>query len=95
MKKYAIIEISTKKKIICDTESINMWIWTDEAYCFADVLNITSSWRHKDFILDIWVQIWDQSIKLSLNGEFQLNLQYRLRYHNVAQKQQVILQPSA
>ena len=26
MKKYAIAEISTEKKIICDTESINMWI---------------------------------------------------------------------
>ena len=26
MKKYAIVEISTKKKIICDTEAINMWI---------------------------------------------------------------------
>ena len=24
--KYAIVEISTEKKIICDTESINMWI---------------------------------------------------------------------
>ena len=24
--KYAIVEISTKKKIICDTKSINMWI---------------------------------------------------------------------
>ena len=24
MKNYAIVEISTKKKIICDTESINM-----------------------------------------------------------------------
>ena len=26
MKKYAIVEISTEKKIIGDTESINMWI---------------------------------------------------------------------
>ena len=26
MKKFAIVEISTKKEIICDTESINMWI---------------------------------------------------------------------
>ena len=26
MIKYAIVEISTKKKIICDTESIIMWI---------------------------------------------------------------------
>ena len=35
MKKYAIVEISTKKKIICDTESINMWIWADEANRFT------------------------------------------------------------
>ena len=72
MKKYAIVEISTKKKIICDTESINTWIWADEAYRFTDFLNITSSWRHNDFILDIWVQIWDQSIKFSTYAEFQL-----------------------
>ena len=26
MKTYAIVEISTEKRIICDTESINMWI---------------------------------------------------------------------
>ena len=24
--KYAIVEISTRKKIICDTESTDMWI---------------------------------------------------------------------
>ena len=36
MKKYAIVEISTKKKIICDTESRNMWISADEANCFTD-----------------------------------------------------------
>ena len=41
--KYAIVEISTKKKIICDTESINMWISADEAYHFTDFSNITSS----------------------------------------------------
>ena len=70
--KYAIVEISTKKKIICDTESINMWIWADKAYRFTDFSNITSSWRHNDFILDIWVQIWDQSIKFSKYAEFQL-----------------------
>ena len=57
MKKYAILEISTKKKIICDTESINMWIWADEGYRFTYFSNITSSWRHTDFVLDIWVQI--------------------------------------
>ena len=72
MKKYAIVEILTKKKIICDTESINMWISADDAYRFIDFSNITSSWRHNDFILDIWVQIWDQSIKFSTYAEFQL-----------------------
>ena len=56
---YAIVEISTKKKIICDTELINMWIWADEADCFSNFLTITSSWHHNDFIVDIWVQIWD------------------------------------
>ena len=43
MKKYAIVEISTKKKIICDTERINMWILADGAYHFTDFSNITSS----------------------------------------------------
>ena len=33
--KHAIVEISTKKKIICDTELINMWISADEAYLFT------------------------------------------------------------
>ena len=42
MKKYAIVEISTKKKIICDTGSINMQIWANEAYRFTDFSNITS-----------------------------------------------------
>ena len=42
MKKYAIVEISTKNKIIYDTESIKMWIWADEAYRFTDISNITS-----------------------------------------------------
>ena len=40
MNKYAIVQISTKKKIICDTESINMWIEADEAYCFTDILTL-------------------------------------------------------
>ena len=70
MRKYAIVEISTKKKIICDTELINMWIWADKAYRFTDFSNITSPWRHNDFILDTWVQIWDQSIKFSTYAEF-------------------------
>ena len=35
MKKYATVELSTKKKV-CDTESINMWIWNDEPYRFTD-----------------------------------------------------------
>ena len=66
MKKFAIVEVSTEKKIICDTESINMWIWANEAYRFADFSNITSSWRHNNFTLDIWVQIWDQGMERSL-----------------------------
>ena len=72
MKKYAVVEISTKKKVICDTESINMWIWANEAYCVADFSSIISSWRHNNFILDIWVQIWDEGIERSLYAEFQL-----------------------
>ena len=70
--KYAIAEIFTKKKIICDTELINMWIWADEAYPFTNCSNITSLWHHNDIILDIWVQIWDQSIKFSTYAEFEL-----------------------
>ena len=42
MKKYAVVEILTKKKIICDTESINMWLWADEAYRFTHFSKITS-----------------------------------------------------
>ena len=40
MKKYVVAE--NKKKIICDTESINMRIWADEAYHFTDFSNISS-----------------------------------------------------
>ena len=43
MKKYAIVEICTKKEIICDTKSIIMWISGDEADHFADFLNIMLS----------------------------------------------------
>ena len=42
MKNYAIVEISTKKKIVCDFGSINMRIRADEAYRFTDFSNITS-----------------------------------------------------
>ena len=42
VKNYAIVEISTKKKIICDTGSINMLIQANETYCFNDFLNSTS-----------------------------------------------------
>ena len=66
MKKYAIAEIFTKRKTICDTELINMRICADEAYPFTNCSNITSSWRHNNFILDIWVQIGDKSIKFSM-----------------------------
>ena len=87
MKRYAIVEIFTKKKIICDTVSINMRIWDDEAYRFTNFSNITLSWRHNDFILDIWVQIWDHGVKFSKYNEFQLkNIEYRLRYCNVPPK---------
>ena len=48
-----------------------MWIWADEAYRFTDFSNIMSSWRHNDFILDVWAQIWDQNIKF-MYAEFQL-----------------------
>ena len=56
--------IPTKNKIIYDAESINMWIWADEACRFTAFSNITSSWRHKGIILKK-IQIWDQSIKIS------------------------------
>ena len=36
-----MVEIPTKKKIICDAESISVWIWADEAYFFTDFSNIT------------------------------------------------------
>ena len=42
MKTYAIVEISTKKKIICDTGLINMQIQANEAYHFTEFSNITS-----------------------------------------------------
>ena len=42
MKNYAIVEISAKTKIICDTGSINMRIGANEAYRFTDFSNITS-----------------------------------------------------
>ena len=41
-KNYPKDEISTKKKIICDTGSINMRIRANEAYRFTDFSNITS-----------------------------------------------------
>ena len=41
MKNYVIFEISTKRKIICDTELINMRIWANEAYRLTDFSNIT------------------------------------------------------
>ena len=92
MKKYAMVEISTKKKITCDTESINVWIWDDEAYRFTDFSNITSSWRHNVVAL-YWTNSSD------LRSEYQIeyvcrvsthNGEYRLRYCYVTQKEQVI-----
>ena len=41
-KKYAIIVIPTKHKVIYDAESINMWILADEACRFTNFSNITS-----------------------------------------------------
>ena len=35
-------EVSTKNRIISDTNSINMWILADEACCFTNFSNITS-----------------------------------------------------
>ena len=42
IKNYAIVEISTEKKIICYTGSINMLIQANETYRFNDFLNSTS-----------------------------------------------------
>ena len=42
MKEYGVVEILTKKEIICDTGSINMRIWANKAYPFTDFSNITS-----------------------------------------------------
>ena len=42
MKNSATAEILTKKKIICDSGSINMRISANEAYRFIDFSNITS-----------------------------------------------------
>ena len=46
MEKYAVAELSTRMKITCDTESINMWISADEAYRFTDFRIL----RHHDII---------------------------------------------
>ena len=46
MKTYAIVKTSTKKKIICDTGSINMRIRANEAYRFTDFRIL----RHNDVI---------------------------------------------
>ena len=41
-KKCAISEVPTKNRIICDTDSINMWILADEACRFINFSNIMS-----------------------------------------------------
>ena len=46
MKNYAIVEISTKKKIISNTGSISMRIRANEAYRFTDFRIL----RHNDVI---------------------------------------------
>ena len=50
---YAIFVIRTKNIIICDTKSIDMWIWVDEACRFTNFPNNTSSQRYNDIILKI------------------------------------------
>ena len=79
-----------------------MWIWADNTYRFTDFFNITSKWRHNDFILEIWFKIWGQSIKFSMYAEFQLkmlsigwNIKHSPRYCNVTQKERLVFQPSA
>ena len=51
--KCAISEVSTKNRVIWDTDSINMWILADKACRFTNFSNITSQWRYNDFILKI------------------------------------------
>ena len=53
MKNNAIVEISTKKKIICDTGLINMRIRANEAYRLLIFRILRHNERHNDFILDI------------------------------------------
>ena len=45
-KKCIISEVSTKNRIICDTDLINMWILADEAGCFVNFQIL----RHNDTI---------------------------------------------
>ena len=68
MKKYAIVEMSTKKRT-CDTESINMWIHANKAYCFADFSNVTSSRHHNNLY---WTYEFRFEIRVS-NVIFVLN----------------------
>ena len=42
LSKCAIDEIFTKNEMICDTESINMWILAEEACHFTNFSNIKS-----------------------------------------------------
>ena len=72
MKKYAIVEISTKKKIICDTESINMWISADEAYRFTNFSNI----RHHDAITILY---WTYEFRFEIRV---LNLVCMLKFNS-------------
>ena len=80
----------------CDNDSIYMWIELIKLIILLLCSNITSSWPHNDFKLDIWAQIWDQSIKFSMYTEFQLiMLSIGVRYCNVTQKEPVSFRPSA
>ena len=58
MKNYAILEVSTKKKIICDTGSINMPIQAKKAYRFTDFQIL----HHNYIIMILWSR-FSNSIK--------------------------------
>ena len=40
LRNYAIFVICTKNETICETESVNMLIWADEACHFTDLSKI-------------------------------------------------------
>ena len=66
MKKYAIVEISTKKKIVCDTESLTKLI----------VLLIFQIFRHHD-IITILYSIFEFRFEIRVS-----NLVYMLNFNS-------------